>query len=220
MILGLALPVTGSGGQASDAGSGQSHYRQGLALTHQGNYPGAIAQLKLAQSLFSKEGNSEGAYVAAALIPYLDYQKKTVETTGRNLNPEWVRYGWLLQDFNYSGTFIVPPVPSPTYQGLLLFTRKVRDISQGPGRSVPVWGILDVKPLPKTKAGEEFSGGPCQLKGGNPDPGIAAIIDTRGQANQEKFTHILKAWRMNPKLGKIEILPVTQVVCINEASGV
>lgn len=202
------------------APSGQTLYKKALSLTREGDYAQALGFIKEAKRVYSREGNAEGTYRSAALAHYFNYEDQSLKTRWKNPPPQWLRLGWLLKDFKYSGSYIIPPVSSTSYQGLLLFARKVRDIPQGPGRSVPIWGILDVKTLPRLKPGEEVVGGSCQLKGKAFDPGIAAIVMVKGHQNQEKYYNIRKAWHLNTRTSKIETLPSKQVVCTNEGWGV
>lgn len=217
LILAIAPMIWSPPAQATTP---QDQFEKSMALTRQGKYAAALTHLKKAQQLYTQQGNPEGTFRSAALAYFIDFEKQTLETSGKNLPRDWMRGGWLLKDFNYSGTYIIPPVPSNSYHGLLILTRKVRDIKQGPGRSTPLWGILAVQSIPNLKPGEEFSGGNCQLKGKPHDPEIAAIMMTKGQENQEKFTKIQKAWRLNIRTGKIQEIPSNSVVCINEGFGV
>ena len=221
----LVIAIFGSAprvwaGQPTTGASPRSLYQKALNASHQGNYVSALRFIQQAKVLYAGQGNQEGAYRAGALEYYLRFEKGTLETKGRNTIPDWIRNGWLLKNFSYSGTYIIPPVPSAAYHGLLIFLRKVRDIPQGPGRSVPIWGILATKSLPKLKPGEEFVGGSCKIKGRSFNSGIAAIVLTKGQQNQENFTIIRKAWFLNPRSSKIETIPANQVVCANEGYGV
>jgi len=218
MTLLAGAPISLAG--PPQASSPQALFKKSLTLTQQGNYGSALGLLNKAKTLYSQQGNAEGAYRCAALAYYVNFEKQTVATRGRNRPPDWMRAGWLMRDFNYSGTYIIPPIPSKSYQGLFLLTRKVRDISQGPGRSVPIWGVLDVQAVPRLKPGEIASGGHCELRGKQYNPEIAAVIMAKGHRNEEKFKDIRKAWRLNTRTGKIEELPNKQVVCVNEGWGV
>jgi len=204
------------------ATSPEAIFLKALSSTHQGEYAEAIRLLNEAKELFSRAGNQDGQYKSAALGFYLTQEQQYLQKKGNvtPANPSWMRVGWMLADMNLSGLWITPSIPSSTYQGLLLFTRKVRDLSTGPGRSIPVWAILDVIPTPRLMPGEEFASGTCHLKGKEPDGGIAALAMMKGHEKSQEFTKIRKAWRLNPQTSKIEELPAEQVACLNEGLGV
>jgi len=217
ILLGGSSKVLAGPPQAT---SPQALYEQSLRLTQQGKYGPALGLLAKAKHLYSQTGNSEAVYRCTVLEYVVKFEKQTLATRGKNRPQEWMRSGWLLKDFNYSGSYVIPPVPSKSYQGVVLLTRKVRDIPQGPGRSTPIWGVLAAKSIPRLSPGEEFMGGHCELKGKTYDPEIVAIVRTKGQENKEKFTQVRKAWRLNSRTGKITEIPNHQVVCVNESIGV
>lgn len=195
-------------------------YLQALAHTQSGDYAKALPALLQAKNLYSQSGLQQEAFLCEALASYLRQEQKRWSPPGKAPPPVGMQLGWLLQDFNYSGLFFGTTTSPEPFKGILILSRKVRDISLGPKRSIPVWGTLDVTAVPLLRQGEEVAGGTCEIKGKGADPRIAAILQVKGETHLEKFTKVVKAWRLNTKTSKIEEVPTETVQCINVGLGV
>ena len=221
IILNLSLVFTpvSARAEAHDPSEAGVRYRQALVLSQKENYAAALVFLKEAEGLFQKAGNAEGVYLSKATLQVLEHEQLTAKQQAKTANVAGMNLSWLLKDFNYSGLYLVPQIPGAQYGGVLYLMKKVRDITQGPRRSTPVWAILDAKVIPKLQAGENFAGGTCGPKSSELDGEIAAVVMTKGHEQEEKFQAIRAAWRLNPNSRKIEDLDPTKVYCINEAAG-
>jgi len=219
-LLLIALSWPAIAGAAPPEAGAKAMYDQAMAAAAKAEYVQAIPLFEKARTLFAAEKNQEGAYKSAAMATYLASEDAFLKQT--KPAPTWYRSGWMLADPLYSAQFLKPNVENYPFGGLLVLAKELRRVPTPGGGSVPVNGVLDAQTVPVLQPGEQFAPdpGPCEIAGsGKPDGELAAVVNVKGHENDQVWKGIRKAWRFNPRSGRIEDVPGAQVVCRNETLG-
>jgi hypothetical protein len=197
-------------------------FQQALRKTQTQDFRGAIATLKRATTLFRQGGQLEQAYKSQAIAEYLTWDLKNVEP------PNWYSSGSCLGTpvCQYITTHITPnfdqnhqDVKKNDHGGLLMLLKPLRYRPSSTGGQTPVNAVLDVQLVPKLMSQEYVTIGSCHLNG-KPDSEIVALVKiTPSDQQQELFTKIRQAWRINLKTEKIEPIPTKGITCVNPCPG-
>jgi hypothetical protein len=211
-----------SGAKPTKRQAAELLFQQALRKTQKQDFRGAIANLKQATTLLRQDGHLEQAYKSQTLSEYLTWSLKNVEP------PNWSSSGSCLGTpvCQYITTHITPDfsqshqdVKKNDYGGLLMLLKPVRYRPSSTGGQTPVNAVLDVQLTPKLMSEEYLAIASCQING-KPDSEIVALVKvTPTDQQQDLFTKIRQAWRINLKTEKIEPIPTKAITCINPCPG-
>jgi hypothetical protein len=211
-----------SGAKPTKMQAAELLFQQALRKTQKQDFRGAIATLKQATTLFRQDEKLAQAYKSQALAEYLTWNLKNVEP------PNWYGSGscFGVPICQYITTHITPDfsqshqgINKNDYGGVLMLLKPVRYRPSSTGGQTPVNAVLDVQLTPKLMSEEYVAIGSCQLNG-KPDSEIVALIKvTPSDQQQDLFTKIRQAWRINLKAEKIEPIPTKGLTCVNPCPG-
>ncbi len=211
-----------SGAKPTKMQAAELLFQQALRKTQKQDFRGAIATLKQATTLFRQDGQLGQAYKSQALATYLTWNLKNVAP------PNWYGSGSCFGTpvCQYITTHITPDFSQGNqgfkkndYGGLLMLLKPVRYRPSSTGGQTPVNAVLGVQLTPKLMSEEYVAIGSCQINS-KPDSEIVALVKvTPTDQQQELFTKIRQAWRINLKTEKIEPIPTKGLTCVNPCPG-
>lgn len=201
-------------------------FESALEKTEREDFQGAIQDLKTATIWFKQRQDEVNAYksrVVADYLQWLETRKIEFERGQNNALPSFYQLGSCLgADCPYSLVWVNPESEANRSGGVLILEKFLRMISRPDGSGNPVVAIVDVQIVPSLKSNETIMID-CtspQIKG--KDTYLFALVHTLGQDDEEYYTQIRQAWKIEPRLEKIETLPtesLKQIRCINPCPG-
>ncbi|AFY68789.1 hypothetical protein Pse7367_0479 [Thalassoporum mexicanum PCC 7367] len=194
--------------------SGEELFLQGVSKTRVEDYDGAIADLNKAAMEFTRQRNKIDAYKSRALAVYLSWADTNQSP------PDWYLSGHCMGSpaCTYITNWVAPNVNNNNYGGILVLNKRIGMRQRSQGGSVPITAVLDVAVVPQLDDGESLHNGICKLRGKR-DPEIAAIAKFDGYEDQESFTEVSQAWRIDTKAQRISEIPTRGVSCVNPCPG-
>ncbi|PSF33875.1 hypothetical protein C7H19_19320 [Aphanothece hegewaldii CCALA 016] len=201
-------------------------FESALEKTEREDFTGAIQDLKTTAVWFEQRQDDANAYKSRVLADYLQWLETRKINFERGVDealPFFYQLGSCLgADCAYSLVWVNPESEANRYGGVLILEKNLRMISHPDGSGIPVVAIVDVQIVPSLKSNETIMID-CtspQIKG--KDTYLFALVQPLGQDDEEYYTQIRQAWKIEPRLEKIETLPsenLKQIRCVNPCPG-
>lgn len=202
-------------------------FESALEKTQREDFKGAIQDLKTAATWFKQHQDDANAYKSGVLADYLQWletRKIEFERGQNEALPSFYQLGSCLgTDCPYSLVWVNPSTNGEQYGGVLILEKNLRMISKSDGSGIPVEAIVDVQNVPSLKSNETIMIDCISSQTSkNQEIHLFALVHTLGQDDEEYYTQIRQAWKIEPRLEKIETLPtesLKQIRCVNPCPG-
>jgi hypothetical protein len=205
-------------------------FQRALQHTQSDRYEAAIADFRQAAKWFYQNQDYENTYISSFLADYLNDIEITnsyySEGNTASLTP-WFKAGKCLDnDCLYSLVWANPSPLGGRFGGVLILEKRLRYISSPNQGQRPVNAIIDVKLVPPLRP-DEFVDLNClenrdNVSNQNNDLIALVKIDPNRDNDEDFYTDIRQAWKVNLTNEKIESIPVSsssKMGCINHCPG-